>query len=202
MKKTILLSGLALVAAQTAHAQSGEDKSFDGFKVGASVGRTSQDVDRKIAGETAKLDIDKKSIDWRGYVGYDIQTDSNIVIGAEVGIGGGGKTLEQKVGATNVKVNPRRSIDATGRVGYAAGNQVLLFAKGGWAWQRFDVDAKSTAAGAKSVETRIKENGFLYGAGVEYALSPSFSLRGEFDRVKFSDELKRNRFLLGAAVRF
>jgi len=62
MKKTILLSGLALVAAQTAHAQSGEDKSFDGFKVGASAGRTSQDVDRKITGETASVIVGPGSV--------------------------------------------------------------------------------------------------------------------------------------------
>ncbi|MDZ3832221.1 MAG: outer membrane beta-barrel protein [Sphingopyxis sp.] len=181
MKTRILLCGLALFAAQAAHAQSNDEKAFDGFKIGASLGRTSNDIDRPVAGETAKLDLAKKSFDWRGYVGYDVQTDSNIVIGAELGLGGGGKTFTQKVGATNVKVNPGRTIDATGRLGYAVGNSVLIFGKAGWAWQRFDLTATPTAAGAKAVDTKIKESGFLYGAGVEFALSPSISIRGEYE---------------------
>ena len=202
MKSRILLCGLALFAAQAAHAQPNDEKAFDGPKIGVSLGRTGTDVARPVAGETAKLDLDKKSFDWRGYLGYDVQTGSNIVIGAELGLGGGGKSFTQKVGTTNVKVNPGRTIDATSRIGFAAANSVLIFGKAGWAWQQFELSATRAVAGAKPVDTKIKESGFLYGGGVEVALSPSIAIRGEYDRVKFNDELKRHRFLLGGVVRF
>lgn len=202
MKNRILLCGLALFAAQTAHAQPNDEKAFDGFRIGASIGRTGNDIVRPVAGETGKLDLDKKSFDWRGSLGYDVQTGSNIVIGAEIGLGGGGKSFTQKVGTTSVKVNPGRTIDATGRIGFAAANSVLIFGKAGWAWQQFEISATRAAAGAKPVDTKLKESGFLYGGGVEVALSPSIAIRGEYDRVKFSNELKRDRFLVGGILRF
>lgn len=201
MKIKSLLCGMALVAAGTAHAQDASDKPFNGFKVGASAGISRTSIDKPVAGETAKLDVSKKGFDWRGYVGYDIQTDSNIVLGVELGLGGGGKTFTQKVGATNVKANPGRTFDATGRVGYAF-NNVLVFGKAGWARQHFDLTATPTAIGAKPVTTKIKESGFLFGGGAEVALTSQFAIRGEYDRVKFSDEVKRDRFLLGGVMRF
>lgn len=202
MKMRILLCGIALFAAQAAHAESNEEKAFDGFKLGASLGRSSTSIDRKVAGETAKLDQSKKSFDWRGYIGYDAQIGRNIVVGAELGLGGGGNSFEQKVGATNVKVDPGRSIDATGRLGLAAGNSVLFFGKAGWAWQQFELTATPAGAGATPVKSKIKEGGFLYGGGVEVALTPSIAIRGEYDRVKFNDDIKRNRFMVGGVVRF
>ena len=201
MKIKSLLCGMALVAAGTAHAQDNSDKPFNGFKVGASAGISRTSIDKPVAGEKAELDVSKKSFDWRGYAGYDIQTDSNIVLGVEVGLGGGGKTFTQKVGATNVSVDPGRTFDATARAGYAL-NNILVFGKAGWARQHFDLTATPTAIGAKPVTTKIKESGFLFGGGAEVALTPQFAIRGEWDRVKFNDEVKRDRFLFGGVMRF
>lgn len=202
MKTRLLLCGLALFAAEAAHAEPPAEKAFDGFKIGASVGRNRTSIEKPVAGETAKLDLVKKGIDWRGYVGYDIQTDSNIVIGAELGFGGGGKSFSQKLRATTVKLDPGRTFDASGRLGYAIGNSVLIFGKAGWAWQNFDVTATSTAIGAKPVDSKIKENGFLFGGGAEVALSPAFAVRAEYDQVKFNENLKRSRIMLGGVLRF
>jgi opacity protein-like surface antigen len=202
MKIKSLLCGMALVAAGTAHAQDGSYKAFDGFKIGASAGIGRTSIEKPVAGEKAELDIAKKSFDWRGYVGYDVQTDSNIVLGVELGLGGGGKSFSQKVGATNVKVDPGRTFDASARLGYSVANTVLIFGKAGWARQHFDLAATSPAIGAKPITTKIKEDGLLFGGGAEVALSPSFAIRGEFDHVKFSDDVKRNRFLLGGVMRF
>ncbi|WP_447726191.1 outer membrane protein [Sphingomonas koreensis] len=202
MKIKFLLCSLALAAAGTAQAKDGSDKAFDGFKVGVSAGISRTSIEKPVAGEKTELDVAKKSFDWRGYLGYDIQTDSNIVLGVELGLGGGGKSFSQKVGTTNVKADPGRTFDAAARLGYAVNNTVLVFGKAGWARQHFDLTATAGAVGAKPVTTKIKENGFLYGAGAEVALSPSFAIRGEFDRVKFSDDVKRDRFLLGGVMRF
>lgn len=201
MKSRIFLCGLALFAAEAAHAETAE-KAFDGLKIGASVGRNRTSVEQPVAGETAKLDLAKKGVDWRGYVGYDVQTDSNIVLGAELGFGGGGKSLSQKVGATNVKLDPGRTFDASGRLGYALGNSILVFGKAGWAWQNFDVTATSTKIGAKPVDSKIEENGLLFGGGAEIAFSPAFAVRAEYDQVKFNDNLKRSRIMLGGVLRF
>jgi opacity protein-like surface antigen len=126
MKTKILLSSLALVAAGTAQAQDSSEKTFDGPKVGVSAGISRTSIDKPVAGETARLDDSNKSFDWRGYLGYDVQTDSNIVLGVELGMGGGGRTFDRKVGATSVRTNPGRTFDASARVGYALGNRALL----------------------------------------------------------------------------
>lgn len=202
MKIRFLLCSLALVAAGTAQAQDGSDKAFDGFKVGASAGIGRTSIDKPVAGETAVLDVAKKSFDWRGYLGYDIQTDSNIVLGVELGLGGGGRSFDHKVGTTTVKTDPGLTVDASARLGYAVGNTVLVFGKAGWARQNFDLTATPRAVGAKPVTTKLKEDGLLFGGGAEIALSPSLAIRGEFDHVKFSDDIKRNRWLLGGVVRF
>lgn len=202
MKIKFLLGGLALIAAGTAQAQDNDDKAFDGPKVGISAGISRTSIERPVAGETAKLDIAKKSFDWRGYLGYDVQTDSNIVLGVELGLSGGGKSFDQRVGATDVKTNPGRSLDASARVGYAIGNKALIFGKAGWARQNFDLTATPRAVGGKPVTTKIKEDGLLFGGGVEVAVNSSFAIRGEFDHVKLSDDVKRNRFLLGGVMRF
>jgi opacity protein-like surface antigen len=202
MKTKILLCSVALVAAGTAQAQDRSEKAFDGPKVGASAGISRVSIDKPVAGETARLDVSNKGFDWRGYLGYDVQTDSNIVLGVELGLGGGGRTFDRKVGATSIKTNPGRTLDASARVGYALGNRALLFGKAGWARQNFDLTATPRAVGAKPVTTKIKEDGFLFGGGAEVALTPAFAIRGEFDRVKFSDDVKRNRFLLGGVMRF
>lgn len=201
MKSHLLFCGLALFAAEAAHAKSA-DKAFDGFKAGVSVGRSRTSLDKPVAGETATFDRSGKSVDWRGYVGYDLQTNANIVIGAELGLAGGGKSFREKVGATIVKVDPRRSFDVSARIGYAIGNRILLFGKAGWSRQHFNLTATRDAIGAKPIEGKIKENGFLYGAGAEFALTPSLAIRGEYDRVKFNDDLKRDRLLLGGVLRF
>jgi outer membrane immunogenic protein len=73
----------------------------------------------------------------------------------------------------------------TGRVGYAWGN-VLLYAKGGYAWSPDRAIATSLATGAIVERTdRVGRNGYTLGAGADYMFAPNWSAKIEYDYYKF-----------------
>jgi outer membrane immunogenic protein len=74
----------------------------------------------------------------------------------------------------------------TGRLGYTVNNR-LFFAKGGWAWARFDGTDTNTLGPAffgtgYSATTR---DGWTVGAGLEYGVTEHVSLKLEYDYVGF-----------------
>jgi outer membrane immunogenic protein len=74
----------------------------------------------------------------------------------------------------------------TGRLGYTS-NNLLLFAKGGWAWARFDgstVNSLGAAVFGTSASSETRD-GWTVGAGVEYGVTPHVSLKLEYDYVGF-----------------
>jgi outer membrane immunogenic protein len=122
-----------------------------------------------------------------GYGGFNYQFNHFVV-----GIDGdfSGADLKGTAFTTGPHGNIDRDTDrinwlatATGRVGYAFDN-VLLFAKGGWAAASFNgtetnfTAALATAASGTNASTR---NGWTVGAGVEYGLTPHWSAKLEYD---------------------
>jgi outer membrane immunogenic protein len=74
----------------------------------------------------------------------------------------------------------------TGRLGYTS-NNLLLFAKGGWAWARFDgstVNSLGAAVFGTSASSETRD-GWTVGAGVEYGVTPHISLKLEYDYIGF-----------------
>ncbi len=77
---------------------------------------------------------------------------------------------------------------ATGRVGWAFGpfGRSLIYAKGGLAWGHSDVDtiinfeSFGVAAGRTST-TSFTSVGWTIGAGLEYALTPNWTVKAEYD---------------------
>ena len=102
-----------------------------------------------------------------GTAGYNWQF-GNIVYGVEVDAAGG--SINQNVLGAESKIQAFGSV--TGRVGYAANNW-LVFAKGGYAWANNEI----SVAGLSESNTH---NGYTVGAGVEYGITPNWSLKGEY----------------------
>ncbi len=75
----------------------------------------------------------------------------------------------------------------TGKLGYGTGSW-LTYAKGGLAWA--DIKLNSTRATDNAVQTSSSglAPGFTYGAGLEYALSRSFSIGAEYNHNQFHIE--------------
>ena len=73
----------------------------------------------------------------------------------------------------------------TGRIGYAW-DRMLLYVKGGGAWVR-DVYT-ITAGGGFFAETRDTNWGWTIGAGLEYGLTPNWSVKAEYNYLDFGTE--------------
>lgn len=70
----------------------------------------------------------------------------------------------------------------TGRIGYAF-DRVLVYGKGGAAWTRDKLDANDGIGGVAT--GRFNRTGWMASAGVEFALLRNWSLKLEYDYLRF-----------------
>jgi opacity protein-like surface antigen len=131
-----------------------------------------------------------------GQIGYNWQVpNSNWVLGVEADASAlsadGTATCLASSGffiSANCRVHQDASGSLTGRVGLATGarGRTLLYAKGGLAWQqeRFDI---TTNALFPPIVTGFDGMrwGWTVGAGVERALTPTWSMKLEYDYANF-----------------
>jgi outer membrane immunogenic protein len=128
-----------------------------------------------------------------GQAGYNAQF-GKLVVGVEGDFSG--MNLRGTSESESVRLPGRYSVQtveanwvgmATARVGYAADN-ILLYAKGGWAWA--DVDARNLTyapAGALVATSTGSEtrDGWTIGAGAEWGFLPNWSLKAEYNYIDF-----------------
>jgi outer membrane immunogenic protein len=79
---------------------------------------------------------------------------------------------------------------ATARLGYAIQPQILIYAKGGGAWMRADLDYAITGMGFvfpfNGSETRT---GWTVGAGAEFLVTPNWSVFAEYNYIDFGSKV-------------
>ena len=73
----------------------------------------------------------------------------------------------------------------TGRVGMSF-DRLLLYVTGGGAWARDKFDY--AAAGVGTSSTKQSRTGWTVGAGLEYGLSPNWSIAAQYNYVNFGDK--------------
>ena len=129
-----------------------------------------------------------------GQAGYNWQT-SAWVLGVEAQgdwarFTGSNRPPLGNVSQYNIDSTDVRSIvTVTGRVGYAW-DRLLIYAKGGGAWTRdnYQVDTTATPFGGSVVATTGLNDtraGWLVGAGLEYGLTPNWSVAVEYNYLDF-----------------
>ncbi len=131
--------------------------------------------------------------------GFDYEFSNNWVIGAEAqyswltGNSGNGVVFP---GNTIATANTNQLGSVTGRLGYAFG-PTLLYAKGGYAWRNNDNLGVTVANGAPAAFTvdSNRHDGYTVGAGLEYMLTPNWSIKGEYQYYNFGN----TTFLTGPA---
>lgn len=200
--KTLWLAGTAMLMLVPAIAQAQDDaETFTGVKVGAEVSRIRETLrsDPGNVGATAKNT--RNGIGYRGYLGYDLQLGS-FVIGAEAGIGGGGRSLRQSGARGNYVLDPGLSYDVSARAGFVPVEGLLVYGRAGYRWQRSERRTIPTGASAASLTTKQTERAVTYGAGAELLVDKHFSVRAEYNRTPYDRNLRANAFSLGAAYRF
>lgn len=134
-----------------------------------------------------------------GQIGYNFQF-SKLVLGVEADWSFADLDATEADGnfiRQNYEIDSFGSV--RGRIGFALGH-LLPYATGGWAWAdtRFNQTCNpgapstthcgSTKAGTYSKTDDQVVDGFVYGGGVEAALSESWSLRAEYLRYDFDKQ--------------
>jgi outer membrane immunogenic protein len=75
---------------------------------------------------------------------------------------------------------------ATARIGYAIQPQLLLYARGGAAWMRSDLNYSVTAMGLMNTFTGTDTRaGWTAGAGLEYLIAANWSVFAEYSHMDF-----------------
>lgn len=201
MKTNAMLMIAALAAVPTAGlAQSDGAAKTGGFHVGVEATRDSNGVRQPGAATT----VDRQSrggFGVRGFAGYDLAIGETVVIGAEAGIGKGGRTVDQRsLGGGRYRVDPGLSYDATGRIGIVPTAGLMLYGRAGYRWLETKRDIVGQTLG--NARTKLTEKGFTYGGGAEVSVTNGLSLRAEFNRTNYDPNFRQNKVSVGALVKF
>jgi outer membrane immunogenic protein len=159
--------------------------SWTGFYLGAHVGGAWGDVDFKDATPSHVYADSKYNADGvigGGQLGYNLQR-GNLVFGLEVDLGGADLSASKKLGTWRYENTGGFYGDITGRLGFAAG-PALLYAKGGAAFLNGTYKTGYNSTLDSKDDTTW---GWTAGAGVEYMLRPSWSVKVEYQHFDFND---------------
>lgn len=190
----VAAAALMPVAAQ---AQDAERHALAGAHIGVDVAYDWLKANQPTSTRTAS----RNGFGGRVNVGYDAVLGGAALIGAEIGIGTGGRTVDQaSLAGGRYQVNPGLTYDATARLGFAPDDSFAVYGRAGYRWLK--TEQSVTGQALDNFTRKVTEKGFTYGVGAEFAVSPNFSLRAEFNRTKFSKDLRQNKVSLGAAIRF
>lgn len=175
---------------------------FTGPKVGIEAGYDSNNASKILPGTTVRTKEAAGGPSVRGFVGYDVALDQAIVLGAEFGIGAGGRESAIPFATGSYSLSPRLTYDLTGRIGFVPTPGVLLYGRAGVRWLKTTRETISTVP-AQAVAERNRTNaGLTYGVGAEFALAPKLTLRTEFNHARYNRDLNQNKISIGAAYHF
>ncbi len=132
-----------------------------------------------------------------GQVGFNYEFPGGFVLGAEADFdwlpntsNSGNGTVVPAAGGNTIQVtaNNRWITDVAARAGYAW-DRVLLYGKGGWAWVGSSNNTITNLTTAQSItgSGSSSNDGWLAGAGVEWAFAGNWSARVEYDYVRLNN---------------
>jgi opacity protein-like surface antigen len=161
---------------------------WTGFYIGANLGGAwaNGTLTDNLTG--ASFTGDHSGVIGGGTAGYNWQVSPNLVVGIEGTIDGTsiGKTSNiVTVPINGVPTAIQGSVDTNwiatfaGRIGFAQ-NNVLYYFKGGGGWVNNSATLTNTITGA-SVSASNTRGGGLVGGGIEYGISPNWTLKAEYD---------------------
>lgn len=192
-----LMATAVLLLPAAASAQDDDDSALAGVHIGIDAIRDSLEASQPNSPREAS----RNGFGGRAHVGYDAVIGDIVLIGAEIGAGIGGRTVDQaSLAGGRYRVDPGFNFDATARIGIVPSGEIALYGRAGYRWLRTEQEISGQAAGNGT--RRETERGFTYGGGAEFAVSENFAIRAEYNRTKFSEDLRQSGISLGASIRF
>ena len=200
MRRTFVSLGIALAGAIFLPAAAMAGSSWTGPYVGLSAGWAGTDLDWAFnpplpaANQAFSFSDDKIAVG--PYVGYQHQFGAFVV-----GIEAGYKALRDSdyalhdgygVGSGSFAAAKVGGIATVGgRLGYALGNQWLLYGTGGYARATVDTDLiiKSTGVAPPGFHTSEHQDGWYVGGGADYKLTDHLLLGIDYQHFSFDTEL-------------
>ena len=192
---------IALIAATAlgtlavpAQAQSYGDDPFTGPRVEGVVG-----VDILTPGSSEDFDNNDDLDDSIEGVAYGVGVGYDFALGSTV-VGIEGEYVESEAetdfdtttfsgfGVGNIEAG--RDLYVGARVGFRAGDNALVYAKGGYTNTRVNLLATDNTT---DVGNDVELDGFRLGAGAEYALDSGVFIKGEYRYSNYSDATLENR---------
>ena len=196
--------------------------SWTGFYVGANLGGAFDNKSGALVpnGFSAPLAISNNDADsgfiGGGQAGYNWQ-NGTFVYGVEtdidyINLGGSGSTSTATANFGGTTLTTRREDGdgflgtVRGRIGYAGFDRTLLYVTGGLAYgdfgSRYTSATFATAGGLTAATYGVGDNddvrvGWTIGAGLEYAITPNISVKGEY---LYADLGRKNYTLVGTSV--
>jgi opacity protein-like surface antigen len=157
---------------------------WGGFYVGASIGAGGTEMDVNGLDEGGAFKNSTYGVFGGAQAGYNFQR-GNFVFGPEIDLGGLDLSHSANNGGDIVsKIDSGFYLDVTARLGYTMG-QMLVYAKGGYAF--YDGSVGITDVGQATFKTSGL-SGWTAGGGMEYSLSPAWSLKWEVLYFDFGTE--------------
>lgn len=188
MKK--ILAALAVGTALSATPALAQDAraTFTGPRIEATVGwdksRSGSSVDNDT---TRDLDQSVDGLVYGGGIGFDAAVGDNFVVGAEAELTDStAKAVND--GEPNTfnlgRVETGRDIYVGARAGFVVGENMLVYAKGGYTNARYNLVGTD---GTVNLDQRLDTDGWRAGAGVEMALSKNAFVKAEYRYSKYSN---------------
>lgn len=188
------LATILAASAAPALAQSSDDP-FQGPFVGVGIGGQSNEVD----GGPILNDDSEDNFAFTGFAGYDHRLTEKVVIGAELGaVFSSDAEQDLQTAAGPLEFDPEYEINLSGRLGYLVRPDTLVYARAGYSTLQADL----TGAGINRDEDF---DGWLGGAGVEYAFRDKYSVRAEYRYQDLSEndiDVERNQAFVSVLYRF
>ncbi len=183
MKLILLTMGSALAFAPAlAHAQT--ETVFHGPYAGAEIGW--EDNSGALG----------KGFNYGLFGGYNTEVANNILVGAE--IHANLSSADGDIGP-DAEIKARRSLGIAGRIGYLASPKTLFYGKVGYENVRIRREYNPDPLG---LDKSTNNDGLLLGAGVEYAVMPTATVRVGYDYTNGQSGYDRHQIKTGMAFHF
>lgn len=152
----------------------------------------------------------REGFSYGALLGYDIQ-NGNIVYGIDGEITDAttkSRSYNEVTAGDRFSVEAGRDLYIGGRLGYVISPAAMIYAKGGYTNARVESRYQPNTGADSELVDKADLDGFRLGAGLEYKLTPTAFVKGEYRYSHYGEiegyniDLDRHQLMAGLGIRF